>query len=424
MEHQSAAGGALPALANGRLVVPCDHVETALDYSVSLHSHVLLSDDGGETWFVGGVASFLTNECQVAELIDGTLELNMRSWSGWNVRVVQDSVDGGFSWSAPRYDQQLPEPAMHGCQAAILAVDLRAVPCAGTSVGAGLLNAQSLVFFSNPKDSHRQRLTVRVRVDKFAWEPCELVLHEGPAAYSCMQWLPGSSSSLLACLFEAGQRSPYEEIRLALVELGVWDEIRSDVAGDAGVAVSGNHNQARDFALLDPSPVGVVHVPVPDALRRVEIPSEVPGMVGDGSGGVVAVILGSARGLSAAYLVSPGDLVVYVCEYKRSPRRFVECLQGDQTLKDCATALRCGGYDLPEKAKIFLYPSDYELVKDYLRNHGVLFPCGKCIYYRDLEARHVVVDARLMLNVERALGGIPAREQVTEMRRAVLILRR
>ena len=147
-------------------------------------------------------------------------------------------------------------------------------------------------------------------------------------------------------------------------------------------------------------------------------------MVGDGSGGVVAVILGSARGLSAAYLVAPGDLVVYVCEYKRSPRRFVDCLQGDQTLKDCATALCCGGCDVPEKDNIFLYPSDYELVKDYLQNQGVPFPCGNRIYYRDLEARYVVVDARLMSNVERALGGIPAREQVTEMRRAVLILRR
>ena len=95
---------------------------------------------------MGGVASFLTNECQVAELVDGPLELNMRSWSGLNVRVVQHSVDGGLSWSAPCYDQQLPEPAMHGCQAAILAVDLRAVPCAGTSVGAGLLSAKSFVF--------------------------------------------------------------------------------------------------------------------------------------------------------------------------------------------------------------------------------------------------------------------------------------
>ena len=101
--------------------------------------------------------------------------------------------------------------------------------------------------------------------------------------------------------------------------------------------------------------MGVVHVSVPDALQRVEISSEVPGMVGDGSGGVVAVILGSARGLSAAYLVAPGDLVVYVCEYKRSSRRFVDCLQGDQTLKDCATALCYGGYDVPEKAKIFFY---------------------------------------------------------------------
>jgi sialidase-1 len=53
---------------NGRLVIPCDHVATYVeggDARYSLHSHVVVSDDGGENWRLGGVAAPFTNECQV-----------------------------------------------------------------------------------------------------------------------------------------------------------------------------------------------------------------------------------------------------------------------------------------------------------------------------------------------------------------------
>ena len=44
-------------LSSGRLAVPCDHmVGVYFDRKADpYHSHVILSDDGGETWRIGGI---------------------------------------------------------------------------------------------------------------------------------------------------------------------------------------------------------------------------------------------------------------------------------------------------------------------------------------------------------------------------------
>jgi sialidase-1 len=62
-------------LAGGRLLVPCDHY---LAGSRAAGSHVIDSDDHGASWRRGGAIAGGVNECQVAELGDGTLLLNMR----------------------------------------------------------------------------------------------------------------------------------------------------------------------------------------------------------------------------------------------------------------------------------------------------------------------------------------------------------
>ena len=72
-------------LRSGRLVIPCDHyvAETKMR-----RSHVIYSDDGGRSWKIGGVVGDHTNECQVVELRDGSLLINMRSYHGKNRRAV------------------------------------------------------------------------------------------------------------------------------------------------------------------------------------------------------------------------------------------------------------------------------------------------------------------------------------------------
>ena len=55
-------------------------------------------------------------------------------------------------------------------------------------------------------------MTVRLSPDDGKTWPAALVLHPGPAAYSCLAVLPDGT---VACLYERGDRRPYETITLA-----------------------------------------------------------------------------------------------------------------------------------------------------------------------------------------------------------------
>ena len=74
----------------GRIVVPCNHNTTT---SGAGRSHVIYSDDKGETWHLGGIMDVdYTNESTVTELSNGDLMLNMRKQSdteniGWSPPV-------------------------------------------------------------------------------------------------------------------------------------------------------------------------------------------------------------------------------------------------------------------------------------------------------------------------------------------------
>lgn len=171
----------------GRLVVPCDH---AVEGSRDFFSHVILSDDGGATWRLGGKTNAGTNECQVVELRDGTLLLNMRSYLGQNRRAIARSGDGGMSWSPVEMDEALVEPV---CQASLIA-------------------AGGVLYFSNPASLKRERMTVRASRDEGHVWTAGRVLHAGPAAYSS---LAPAGSRDLACLYECGEEHPYERIVFA-----------------------------------------------------------------------------------------------------------------------------------------------------------------------------------------------------------------
>ncbi len=181
-------------LRSGRLVVPCDHNGRSVD---DRHSHVIYSDDGGDTWRVGGVAGPNTNESAVAELRDGSLLLNMRSYHGQNRRAVARSRDGGLTWSEVTLDEALMEPV---CQASMVA----AVPPGQRPDGR--------LLFSNPAALNRARMTVRLSPDGGRTWPVAKVIHEGPAAYSSLCALPGGRAGLL---YERGETGPYERITFA-----------------------------------------------------------------------------------------------------------------------------------------------------------------------------------------------------------------
>jgi sialidase-1 len=175
-------------LRSGRLVIPCDHNTGPTDR----FSHVIYSDDRGVTWKIGGTAEAQTNESAVAELANGELVLNMRSYHGKNRRAVQRSRDGGLTWSPLVLDEALIEPV---CQAS-------------------MIRAGKRLLFSNPAATTRTRMTVRESRDGGRTWPKSRVIHEGPSAYSSMALLRGGGVSLL---YEMGEHGPYE--RIVFVEL-------------------------------------------------------------------------------------------------------------------------------------------------------------------------------------------------------------
>src|SRR5207248_11662573 len=94
-------------LKSGRLPIPCD---SKSDGGKVRESHVILSDDGGRSWKLGGVVGPGCNECQAVELSDGSVMLNMRSYQGSNRRLVAISKDGGATFSPRVDDPVLVEP--------------------------------------------------------------------------------------------------------------------------------------------------------------------------------------------------------------------------------------------------------------------------------------------------------------------------
>jgi len=172
----------------GRMVIPCDHYVEGTKMG---RSHIMYSDDHGGTWKIGGVVGDHTNECQVVELRDGTLLINMRSYYGKYRRAVARSRDGGLTWSQVTLDEALVEPV---CQAALVT------------------GPRGRLVFSNPASERRERMTLRTSRDEGkTWETLR-VLEAGPSAYSALAVLRDGA---VLCLYERGEKSAYESIRLA-----------------------------------------------------------------------------------------------------------------------------------------------------------------------------------------------------------------
>ncbi|MEZ4662786.1 MAG: sialidase family protein [Caldilineaceae bacterium] len=176
----------------GRLVIPCDH--KVLGAALRYHSHVIYSDDHGASWRLGGLGDDGANECQVVELSDGALLLNMRRAANVEqpLRFSARSHDGGASWSSSRAETALIDPR---CQGSLIRAD--------SADG-------SVLLFANLAHTHERRnLTLHISRDEGqSWSPLR-TLHAGPAAYSCLAQLPDGR---IACLYEAGEEHPYEAI--------------------------------------------------------------------------------------------------------------------------------------------------------------------------------------------------------------------
>jgi sialidase-1 len=192
-------------LSSGRLIIPCDHKEPTAD-GVVWRAHVIYSDDHGKSWQLGGTVGPHCNECQAAELSDGRVMLNIRSYCGNHRRLVAISQDGGRTFGTLYEDAALAEPV---CQASLLRWPF---PVEGK---------KSVLLFANPASTRRERMTVRGSFDDGRTWFRQLTLYEGPSAYSCLAALDRDT---LGCLYERGQAHPYEAIYLARMRIASFLE--------------------------------------------------------------------------------------------------------------------------------------------------------------------------------------------------------
>ena len=165
-------------------MIACDHIGATTKH---YYSHVIYSDDHGQTWNLGGrTPQHQVNESEVAQLSDGRLLLNMRNYTpDQRYRKISHSEDGGITWSELSADSTLIEPI---CQASLQRYSF---PEEG----------ENILLFSNPASQEkRERMTLRASFDDGISWPKSLVIHEEMSAYSDIVRLP---DDMIGLLYEA-----------------------------------------------------------------------------------------------------------------------------------------------------------------------------------------------------------------------------
>jgi sialidase-1 len=165
-------------------------------------THLLYSDDAGETWHIGATTSrddgsVIAQEVTVVELTDGRIyALARERGTDPGNRAYATSSDGGASFDAPF--RTIPRLEMPDVQGSLLRFSERRI-----------------LFSAPAHPAAREVMTVRSSYDEArsfgTWEQGK-VFYWGPSAYSDMVRLGGDEAGLL---YEAGVANPYESIRWA-----------------------------------------------------------------------------------------------------------------------------------------------------------------------------------------------------------------
>ncbi|MCK5685711.1 exo-alpha-sialidase [bacterium] len=182
----------------GRLIIPANHSYDDANGKIregpyGYGSHVIISDDHGETWRKSKPIRPGCNESQIVELADGTLMMNMRSYNEKYCRASAISNDGGETWSEIKDELQLVESK---CQASLL--------------NYGEFKGKNMYLFSNPAvPVGRTHITIKASFDDCkTWTNSKLIF-PGPSAYSCMTKLPNGHIGLF---YEGGNKKRYEKM--------------------------------------------------------------------------------------------------------------------------------------------------------------------------------------------------------------------
>ena len=149
--------------------------------------YAVYSDDNGDSWKYGETApnnlNGMPNEVQIAELSDGKLIMNARTFKGQSCRMISNSLDGGETWTDLSYDETLEDP---GCQGSIL------------SMGSLGPSPENILLFSNPADkSKRVNGTIRLSDDEGKSWKWSKTLYKGSFGYSCLAALSDTEFGIL-----------------------------------------------------------------------------------------------------------------------------------------------------------------------------------------------------------------------------------
>lgn len=166
-------------------------------------SFLLVSEDGGETWYIGATwsAGYAQMEFTIAETRDGRVYVNQRSL-GPHRRVLWID-DFRCNHATLREEPQLPEPVCH----------------------AGLHRIGDDLFFANPRHAnHTGKYAPEPRRDLALWRSHDdgqtwseiQSITQTPSGYIDLATAPGSARAI-ACLYECGDEHMYDRIDFAML---------------------------------------------------------------------------------------------------------------------------------------------------------------------------------------------------------------
>ncbi len=146
---------------------------------------IMYSKDRGETWTIHNHARTNTTEAQVAEVVPGTLMLNMRDNRGGS-RAVYTTSDLGMTWKEHESSRTaLPEPV---CMASLINVK-----------AADNVLGKDILIFSNPNTTNaRKNITIKISLDGGNTWAHQLLLDEGENwGYSCLTMVDKETIGIL-----------------------------------------------------------------------------------------------------------------------------------------------------------------------------------------------------------------------------------
>ena len=146
---------------------------------------IMYSKDRGETWTIHNHARTNTTEAQVAEVVPGTLMLNMRDNRGGS-RAVYTTSDLGMTWKEHESSRTaLPEPV---CMASLISVK-----------AADNILGKDILIFSNPNTTNvRKNITITISLDGGNTWAHQLLLDEGENwGYSCLTMVDKETIGIL-----------------------------------------------------------------------------------------------------------------------------------------------------------------------------------------------------------------------------------